>query len=337
MGVVLLSILLILNVINVVLHCMGSCVLLHLYPKSRQKAQQLYLIHLSISECLMNLLEAVRILTKLATLQGDDTGVGENIRHYVLIVAFTGVSFIYYSDMTYITIDRLMIMALNTEYSVHWNEKKAKCLLLGTWLLGTLIATTVTICNVLLDFQWESIFFKYFYPIVEFLFIVLALTTYGFIIRKYRQKALMMATTSRKPGNCSRKPGGNFISQFTMCVYCANRSHNETFRSIKKSVFCIPVLLITTFLIFMVIPDLIYLFVAIIQNHPSELLSEACWLSYAVSNLIDVSIYIFLQRDVRKFLKQKMSFSTQGEKVSHEIILRTSKRLLRGSETITNI
>ena len=68
--------------------------------------------------------------------------------------------------------------------------------------------------------------------------------------------------------------------------------------------FYIPILLITTFLAFIVVPDLIYLSVAIIQQKPSDTLDAACWISYAVSNLVDAYIYIYLQHDVRIAVKK---------------------------------
>ena len=70
----------------------------------------------------------------------------------------------------------------------------------------------------------------------------------------------------------------------------------------RKSRFYISVLLITTFLRFVKVPDLVYLFVGILNKNDSSTLLTACWVSYAVANLSDAYIYIFMQRDVRHLL-----------------------------------
>ena len=77
------------------------------------------------------------------------------------------------------------------------------------------------------------------------------------------------------------------------------------FSHFKESVYFIPTLLIGTFLLFMVIPDLTYIFVGIVSNRRSPQLLAACFLSYSVSALTDAWIYIYLQRDVRKLMKDK--------------------------------
>lgn len=55
----------------------------------------------------------------------------------------------------------------------------------------------------------------------------------------------------------------------------------------------------------MVVPDLILLFVGVIKGKMSDLLMSSCWLSYAVSNMVDALIYIFMQRSVRELLLEK--------------------------------
>lgn len=286
MNSILLISLLILNLVNVFLHGIGSTVLIYLYPKTRQKAQQLYLIHLSVSECIMNVLESIRIIAKLSDYPSNSpNSVVEKIRHHILIIAFTGVSFVFYFDMIYITVDRLMIVVLNHQYTRYWNKGKAKLLLLLTWCGGVVISMLVTVTYVLVDFDWEAVFFKYFYPIAEFAFIILAFLTYGFILRKYHQ--------SRRSVLVHPHP-----QQIENAV---------NFRRIfKKSLFIIPILLITTFLIFMIIPDLTFLFVGIINESPSVMLSTACWLSYGISNFLDALIYIYFQNEVRNFIMKKL-------------------------------
>ena len=71
--------------------------------------------------------------------------------------------------------------------------------------------------------------------------------------------------------------------------------------AIKEVYFKCLVLLILSFLIFMIVPDLIYLFVGIINGNETETLLTACWISYAVSMITDGLIYIFMQAPVRGY------------------------------------
>ena len=56
----------------------------------------------------------------------------------------------------------------------------------------------------------------------------------------------------------------------------------------------------------MIIPDMTYLFVAVINNKDDEHLELTCMIFYAVSNLLDAAIYIYFLKDVRKFLLAKI-------------------------------
>ena len=59
-------------------------------------------------------------------------------------------------------------------------------------------------------------------------------------------------------------------------------------------------LLVATFIIFLIVPDLTYLFYGIIARNTSQALFYACSLSYAVANLTDVIIYLYWQPRVKK-------------------------------------
>ena len=260
MNYALIYSLLFLNVLNVLLHAIGVYLLISLYRTCKYRTQQLYLIHLSISEALINFLEICRTVPELIKFTGHSKVIVEEIRYYILVVSFTGISIVYYFDMIYLTFDKLMDIVLNIKYPVYWNESKTKYLLIMTWVIGLFSCVSVSICHRYFGFKWEQAFFKYFYPPIEFVFIVLALTTYAFIFRKYAQ--------------AHRKSPG--------IVFRRSKKLNA-FQLFRRSRFYIAVLLIITFLLLFVVPDLTYLFVGILQNKKSELLSTICWICYALS------------------------------------------------------
>ena len=60
----------------------------------------------------------------------------------------------------------------------------------------------------------------------------------------------------------------------------------------------------------MATPDITYLLYGLSDQRDdgtSTKLQVCCWISYAISNLVDGYIYILLQADVKKLLMKKMS------------------------------
>ena len=121
------------------------------------------------------------------------------LRNYVLIVSFTCVSFVYYCDMMWITLDRLMLITFTANYNCHWNERKAKFLLFITLMTGIGLCTIIFFVDIYKLFDWEVLFFTYFVPIFDFIFIVLAGVTYLFIFRKYAETKSKLPSRRKNP------------------------------------------------------------------------------------------------------------------------------------------
>ena len=290
-------ILLILNLTNTVLHSIGAYALISLYPTCRHKPQRIYIANLAISEGLINFIEVIRDIPELFSMSSQTKATVDKVREYLLMVSFIGISIVYYLDMMYLTMDRLLNILLSLKYPQYWNETRAKYLLITTWLVGIVITTGMVIVYIFFSFPWEVTFYKYIYPALEFLYIIIAFATYYVIFRKYNKSQVRLSVISLSTANQSTT-----VRKRNICA------------EFRKSFFLIPVLLISTYLIFMIIPDMTYLFVAVINNQHSNDLSNACWISYAISNLLDAGIYIYFHDDVRKFLIKKMKITCSQRK-----------------------
>ena len=285
--IILNVILLVLNIANVFVHGTGSYLLGCIYKQGKRSAQKIFIINLSVCELLMNLMECLRRILELITLSGKQSNDTSEFQDYLLIVMFTGVSFVFYMDMIFITVDRLLNVFLNARYRIYCNQRKAKCLLAITWLIGFITCLSVSLIHYFTEYGWEAFFFRYFYPTVELSFIILAIVTYLFIFKQY-QKSL------RIPSH-----GGSRKNQH-------DKQHESAVQVFRMSRFYVSILLITSFIIFMLIPDLVYLFYGVLQNNESSTLLACCWISYAVSNLIDGWVYIFMQSTVKSLLRIKV-------------------------------
>ena len=239
----------------------------------------------------MNLLELVRRIPDLVLRRttSSSTELIDVIQSYVMIVMFNGISIVYYLDMFYLTFDRLVDILLNIKYPLFWNEVKAARLVLATWLLGAIISVVVSLLYHLMGYKWEDQSFKYCYPILNFGFITLAFVTYSFIFRKFKQ-----TRSSPSQTESNKKP------------------RLTSFQVFRNSRFYLSGLLVMTFVTFIVVPDVIYLFVAVVYGNGTDLLLIGCWISYSISNLSDALIYIFAQHSVRKLLMKKLGMNAHN-------------------------
>ena len=195
----------------------------------------------------------------------------------------------FFLTMMYITVDRLLDIYLNIRYEVYWNPHRAAILIKTTWTIGVLVSIGSIVIH---EWNWEDTVFEICYPVLEIGFVVLALFTYTFIFRKFK--------AGRKPPHQPFLKGSN--------VPAARQ--NSTFEAFKNSRFYISVLLIFTFILFMIIPDLSFLFLCVLPDNISALQKEkirtVCWISYGIANLSDAFIYIFLQVEVKKYAFSKI-------------------------------
>lgn len=280
------SILLVLNLTNVILHSFGIYLLKIVCKRFKKTEQLVFLAHLSIAESLMNFIELIRRILDFLWIYDIRSHVIIEAHHYLQIVSLTGISFVFYMEMLYITFDRLVSILMNVYYPLYWNVTKTRYLLYATWLVGAILCVTICVTHYILHFNWRMPTFTYFYPIVDVLFIILSIITYTLIFYKYWKSAKKIGANKNTPGVLQSKQSG--------------------FTFFRKSRFYIPVLLITTFFLFTASSDLIYLSYVRLVGKESETLLVVCWILYAVSNLIDVLIYIFMHHRVKTVLKEKV-------------------------------
>ena len=258
-----------LNVITTILHTIGCYLLTHQYTNGLQNSQQLFLINLSVSEGFLNLLQ---FLTNNYSVTGTHPSLVE-VQHYVKTVRGYGFAVVYFTTMIYLTMDKLFDVLLNIRYLLYWNELRTRSLLLGTWCLSLMSALGASITYYFTHFDVHEKLDLYVYPTLNTIFIVTALLTYGFIFRKYKQ--------TRIP------PVPLPVSE--------------------ESRFYIPVLLISTYIVFMCIPSFTQtIHVALGYKHDYDvIINNVLRILWSMSYLSDAIIYIFLRKSVRRLLQAK--------------------------------
>ena len=282
-------ILMVLNLLNVALHTIGTCALISLYTVSQEKSQRMLLINHSICECTRHLLEIVIGIPDLISLPPDH--IMRSVNSYIEIAFISGVCVVYYLAMVYVTLDRLAKIVLHVRYKQYWNINKTKKLLACTWLSGLVMCVVSTITSTATTVEWDQIFHRYIYPITDMVFITFSVATLTLIIRKYNQQKRMLI----------KRRGKKHFQRVAHARYDKKKQYLQF-----KGEFLVPACLIVTFLVFITLPDLIYFIVCVIEENQSSLLKISIWISYAVAAQIDACFYLFFLPDVRRLLAKKL-------------------------------
>lgn len=274
--------LLILCLFNILLHSTG--VILILKSHGNRKIQLYYILHLSIAELCINILHFVQCVTIIVTNSATE---GEKIYHqemeyYFELFVYTLFSLVYYFCMLFITLDRLLACWLTVQYPNIWNTHKARCSMYITWFIGVLML--IFIASLPSEYFYLRDLHKYFYIPFDSIFVVSAVVTYSLIFHRHKKAVRRRATM--KDESVHRK-----------------RTTMEIFRNSK---FHVPSMLIVTFILFVAIPDLVYLLLVMIFSHDeTDTLLTGIRITQSLSYLIDGIIYIFFSPSIRKLLSGK--------------------------------
>ena len=306
----------VLNLFNILLHCLGSYLLICLYKRNTKTVQQTYIINLSLTEilaCLVMLLEDGPGLIQF------DTRVSmtlKDVNMYLYIVIYV-VFCVYYWDMILITTDRLAATILHFKYPLYWDKGKAKLTVIGTWAIAMLACVAISVAYKLTKFNFRNIFTKYVHSAFNFIFILFVIYTYSYIFLKYLQRS---REPSRNYGQIGEQVQG-------ICgLFC-------------NSKFYVSILLVATFVIFMGIPNLVYLSYHLSDIHIHKL-KEALKLFYQFSFLSDAFVYIFMQPAVRRMLLLKLGLikpTGSSTLYVHRNVVRTSLALSTAHVNISEV
>ena len=123
---ILLSILISIEGLNIFLHVIGLSVLVFLYKREENDTQGIYLVNLAASELLWNCVAiAAEILYLLIGLDKSKSDLKSTYLS-INIALGTGIDYNLILAMFYYTGDRLMHILLHARYEEYWNTKKPK-------------------------------------------------------------------------------------------------------------------------------------------------------------------------------------------------------------------
>lgn len=274
---------------NIILHGIGLCLLFTLYKRRGEKSyQRCYLLNLSLAELVQNIFRLTIHLLLLYDADHRNRSLCQLIC-YFRYVTNTAVYYQCFASMFLLTGDRLLCILLGMRYTIIWNFKKTIYVIAMTWFfngiisIGMCVHMTVTMrtCKQLHACAFNKVVYLYVPTSLFVIFLAFTIFTYSVLFYKY--------VVSRR--------------QFSMN---SNENHRRTIKSaITNSKFFVSIMLISTFLLFMVIPASVATFYYIVAGTmPSMSYIYYLNISVLLSDTADGLIYVFLLPSVRKFLLQ---------------------------------
>eukprot|EP00111_Clytia_hemisphaerica_P021205 TCONS_00062460-protein len=255
-----------------------TAILVIVLTQNGMRENQRYLfINLSASEALICFIGIIKRICKIYALKTAGT--------YVRFVQAGVATFAYYFIMMYLTLDRFCEVFLNIKYPTYFPPSRTLIVIGIIWSVSVIFAATLCGLNTYNPDNPQQIL-TYFYFVFGVLCIVVSLITYSYILRKiYVNKTLE----------------ANQVSSISS-------SHQEQVKQWKKLIqsMYLPVLLLISFFIFVIIPEITYFIYDLHQLEMSDALSTVLTTSYFIAYTSDVFIYVLGSKHIRKTLLRKL-------------------------------
>ena len=197
---------------------------------------------------------------------------------YIRVIDFT-LRLLFYFFMTLVTLDRFLTFYLNVKYSSYCSTKRLLKLVLSTIavLLTIVLSVTISIYFKQISFDYVSLLMPIMLIFLDTLYLLVASATLIYVIMVYTARVKL------------RKISSTGIEK-----------HNQ----LKLFV---PILLIVTFILFIVFPDILYMLMAhgLLEFHENIVLSLL--IAYHFGWLVDPLIFIYCFHSNRKRRKSQLS------------------------------
>ena len=273
---------------NVVFQSLCCYVLTTIYRQSRvKKTQQLYLINLAAIETFSNALLMARdvVNLKVGRLQpGKVRDVHKTFFWCMNMFYVTGVSYVYLSAMFCITGDRLCLVLFSSNYRCKMTIKRAKRLILSTWVIGIGIGigffmlTYFKFDYVRKEAKISKIMSVYVLSTLYAVYLVFVVVAYVSITLKYliieRRMSLSQAAISHRPSTTQQhRP------RFTLCTF-----------------------LVITYVSLTLLPSLTRAGMYMAEVKVPYAITYWYLISIRISYTVDGVLYVFMQKKARELL-----------------------------------
>ena len=196
------------------------------------------------------------------------------------------------TSMIFINIDRLLFVILGINYPFYLTVRRGGYLIRFMWITALFTFFAVLFSHgfgnlkILESARWiMKVSNTYIGVIFDFLYVVSAIVIYAIIFHHF-------VVSRRRPG-------------FSISNVNSIRRIKETYAAFRKSRFYMALLLVLSFALFIVVPDII---LTVYSQHPHNgWLIIIFGLSVRVCWTLDVIIFVLMDSDVRQWLRRRKS------------------------------
>lgn len=271
--------------LNMLVHGFGFYLLKCLHKTGQQTIHSILTMQLSIIECLINLFSALTLAIIRSVYQ-------EPLRYRLIInytlssfdkLLFNGLSIIWGLIMLYITINRLVGSTWPLKSRVYLTKGNLEYLLAASWVVCFGVCLMCFVCNFTLFINFNQSHKAYTYALsvalgLKFLFTI---ATYICIFK-------MIVQSKRNITRCGSR-----------------KQKISLFQLYRKSRFYTTGFLLLTYLLFMIIPFIVWNYY-IVMGNLSELEFYIFMCLVLLNFSFDAFIYIYVDEEVRKLMWKKL-------------------------------
>ena len=244
-----------------------------------QQSQRFYLINLSLSEFLICFLGIWKRISKIYGWSDEKT--------YIRYVQAGIATFAYYFVMIALTLDRFFEVFLNIRYPLFFTLTKTKIIVGIVWAMSAFFTVMLCVMNTT-NPEVPNEILTYFYFVFGIICVVVSIFTYSYIMKKIY---------TNKVGNIvPRESTGSSTDQAV--------AHAKQKKRLIQSMY-LPFLLLVTFVIFVVVPEIVYFVYDLLQLNMSDSVSTTLTTSYFLAYTSDVFIYILGSKYIRFVILRK--------------------------------
>lgn len=294
--------------ISLLTNSFGCYLMCQILNGKRKTGQKLYLLNLSIVGIVKNTNE-ITSLSIAVTFGKTPPNLAQAVQHHLAILSETMMTLMYYATMFHITIERIIAVRSRMKYQYQNTIKRCKITLAITWIIGVIIGLIFCLLHAVYDYYYAPYNF-YIYIVINVSFIIVAVYTYLMLFVEHKNSVFLRQQNHKRKSSIIE-------------VYQESRFH-------------IPIMLMSSFLILVVVPDIVYVVLIGLadgfrRNFDLQELSHGStviWHCMVVLNVLsDVSnacIYIFADKSIRKVMfvklrKGKKWFIRKSTGSSHDI------------------
>lgn len=299
-----------LKLLNIILHSVGILLLKWLLREGKGDEQMIYLVNLSTTELAINALSFVRNLLKTMPYPIFHSPAFKEIVDYSYIADYAILKYSMYMTMIIITLDRAFLIFLNVSYHVYWNMDKAKRYVISIWVSAFLlfiISSVVYDTSSVVTYQNKSIITTAA-DTMSLNNTTIYTTNMSEVIRIEKRKTNLFLVLNYATVAFDLLFLGIAVSSYCLIFHKYKQTRPDTkqgaWKVFRQSRFYVSALLISTFIVFVIPSDFIWVFYSL--YHRNEVIELMTTISYAISYLSDGLIYIFMNDNVKKQLLKKL-------------------------------